>query len=121
MANGIGTQGWIAATVAALGAVLLGYMVSVEGEPVRLTRREFELIQLLAAAGGRGRGPDADVLRGDPGGGAGRRGRSSCPTPSGRRVVARAYPFTPLEAMLLTKARWKATNMRSTGSVMRDV
>ena len=33
MANGIGTQGWIAATVAALGAVLLGYMVSVEGEP----------------------------------------------------------------------------------------
>jgi len=33
MTNRIGTQGWIAATVAALGAVLLGYMVVVESEP----------------------------------------------------------------------------------------
>ena len=31
------------------------------------------------------------------------------------------YPFTPLEAMLLTKARWKARNITSTGSVMSEV
>ena len=33
MTNKLGTQAWIAATIAALGAVLLGYMVAVEGEP----------------------------------------------------------------------------------------
>ncbi|GAB2718695.1 hypothetical protein GCM10027072_09550 [Streptomyces bullii] len=38
----------------------------------------------------------------------------------GAGIRSRCQPLTPLEAMLLTKARWKATNSASTGTVIID-